>query len=86
MFGLHRIKRTPTEKGGITVEVAVYAPRGQKGQEELRRRVALAHARGVMTAVVGFSCPEDQKMELIGRVRSLCRNLGRECARERNGE
>ncbi|MEA4934278.1 MAG: hypothetical protein VB071_11985 [Lawsonibacter sp.] len=67
------------------MEVTVYEPREPKEQEELRRRMALAHARGVVTAIGGLSCPEDQKMELLGRVRSLCRELGRERARERNG-
>lgn len=68
------------------MEVTVYEPQEQKEKEELRRRMALAHARGVVTAIGELCCPEDQKIELLGRVKSICRDLDRACTREREEE
>ncbi|MEM5779786.1 MAG: hypothetical protein AAGU02_01415 [Lawsonibacter sp.] len=55
------------------MELTVYEPLERKGQEELRRRVARAHARGVAAAIGELSCPKEQKTELLRRIGVLCR-------------
>lgn len=67
------------------MEVTVYGPQEWEGQKELYRRVARAHARGVVTAIGELSCPEEQKTALLRRVRRLCQDRDRASALEKDG-
>ena len=50
------------------VNVIVYYPKTEEGQEELRRRVALVHADAVNRRLKELTCPERQKLELLDAV------------------
>lgn len=50
------------------INVIVYYPKTEEGQEELRRRVALVHADAVNNRLKALNCPEKQKLELLDAV------------------
>lgn len=50
------------------INVIVYYPKTEEGQDELRRRVALVHADAVNRRLKELRCPEKQKLELLDAV------------------
>ena len=50
------------------VNVIVHYPKSQKGQRELRRRVAIVHADAVLNSINKLKCPQDQKIKLLDAI------------------
>ena len=57
------------------INVIVYYPKTEEGQEELRRRVALVHADAVNRRLKELRCPEKQKLELLDAVIDTVRKI-----------
>ena len=57
------------------INVIVYYPKTEKGQDELRRRVALVHADAVNRRLKELRCPEKQKLELLDAVIDTVRKV-----------
>lgn len=57
------------------INVIVYYPKTEEGQEELRRRVALVHADAVNRRLKELRCPEKQKLELLDAVIDTVRKV-----------
>lgn len=57
------------------INVIVYYPKTEEGQDELRRRVALVHADAVNRRLKELRCPEKQKLELLDAVIDTVRKV-----------
>lgn len=57
------------------INVIVYYPKTEEGQDELRRRVALVHADAVNRRLKELRCPEKQKLELLDAVIDTVRKI-----------
>lgn len=50
------------------VRIKVYSPKEEAGQQELQRRVSVAHADFVTAYIKKMSCPTQQKLALIDTI------------------
>ena len=50
------------------INLIVYYPKTEEGQEELARRVADVHAAAVTQRLKSLNCPTNQKLELLDAV------------------
>lgn len=57
------------------INVIVYYPKTEEGQDALRRRVALVHADAVNRRPKELRCPEKQKLELLDAVIDTVRKV-----------
>lgn len=57
------------------INVIVYYPKTEEGQDELRRRVALVHVDVVNRRLKELRCPEKQKLELLDAVIDTVRKV-----------
>lgn len=63
------------------INVIVYYPKTEEGQEELARRVADVHAAAVNQRLKSLNCPTQQKLELLDAVIQTTKQNSREQGR-----
>lgn len=60
------------------INLIVYYPKTEEGQEELARRVADVHANAVNQRLKALNCPTQQKQELLDAVIQTAKKNSRE--------
>ncbi len=63
------------------INLIVYYPKTEEGQEELARRVSDVHAAAVNQRLKSLNCPTNQKLELLDAIIETAREKGsrRQC-------
>ena len=60
------------------INLIVYYPKTEEGQEELARRVADVHANAVNQRLKSLNCPTNQKLDLLDAVIQTAKKNSRE--------
>ena len=60
------------------INLIVYYPKTEEGQEDLARRVADVHANSVTQRLKSLNCPTQQKQELLDAVIQTAKKHSRE--------
>lgn len=60
------------------INVIVYFPKTQEGQEELEKRVAEVHTSAVTQQIKHLTCPTSQKLDLLDAVIETAKMYSRE--------
>lgn len=54
----------------MSIKIIIYPPSDDEGQKKLEKKAATFHAQIVVDRIKGLSCPKEQKVELIERIKN----------------